>query len=105
MANKSVHPTMIFQNTIVFSLAELCKECQLGEHFVLELIEFDIIHADTGNNTFSYQQFQLVEKAVRLKRDLELNNQGVALVIELLERISEQERELALLRYQQGRVG
>jgi hypothetical protein len=102
MTDKSVHATVVFTNTMVFSFAELCHECQLEEHLVLEFIELDIIHADSGNNSFSYRQFQLVEKAIRLKRDLELNNQGVAVVIELLDRISEQERELALLRYQLG---
>jgi len=82
-----------------YTLSELCRVCQLEQSWVIELIEYEVIHADTGADTvFDQQQVAQIMKAQRLQHDLGLNTSGVALAMQLLEQIAEQQKELDLLR-------
>ncbi len=82
-----------------YTLTEFCEICRLDRAFVLELMEYDVITSiNTSNTRFSHTDLNRAMKAWRLQRDLELNPPGVALVIQLLEQIDEQEKELKTLR-------
>ncbi len=82
-----------------YSLAELCEICQLERTVVLELIEYDVIVAEAvEGDVFKQAQLDRLMKASRLQHDLEINNAGVALALDLLETIDELKQEVSLLR-------
>ncbi|MFT7131368.1 MAG: chaperone modulatory protein CbpM [Cyclobacteriaceae bacterium] len=72
-------------NDKVLTLAEFCQITQLESAYVLELVSVGII--DTGSREgFDPEQMLRGIKAQRLQRDLELDLQGVALVLDLIEK-------------------
>lgn len=82
-----------------YSLAELCEICQLERTVVLELIEYEVIVAEAvEGDVFKQAQLDRLLKASRLQHDLEINNAGVALALDLLETIDELKQEVSLLR-------
>ncbi len=82
----------------IYTLEELCVVCDVEADWVVDLIEFGVI--DTNGRPRAEWQFAglsvvRVAKAKRLERDLSLNPPGIALVLDLLERIDELQAQLA----------
>ena len=73
------------------TLIEICQNCQTPEETIINLIEYGVISplAGTRKNDWHFHQSALVraDKALRLKRDLNINNAGIALVLELMDEI------------------
>lgn len=87
---------------IHITLQEVCSSTGLSRETVVDIVEHGIVEPQgeaPEQWLFDDRCLCLVQRARRLQRDLELNWQGIALVIELLEQrdrlISENE---ALLR-------
>lgn len=86
----------ILEETENISLAELCKSCQLPAETMIKLVEQGIIspHSPYQRQTISEWRFHSsslirADKALRIKRDLGVNLAGIALVLELLDEITE----------------
>jgi chaperone modulatory protein CbpM len=91
---------------IPLTLEQLCRSCALNQDQVMLLVEEGIIEPKTPGARGTPQDWQFHWKSVtrvrtsaRLQRDLGINLPGVALALELLERIDALERRL------QGRDG
>jgi len=83
----------------VYSLAQICDLCSLEQSIVLEYVEYDVIQPSAEDDLrFAQSQLDRLLKAIRLKRDLELNHAGVALALDLLETIDDLNREVNRLR-------
>lgn len=70
------------------SLQDLCRFCHAEAAWVIELVDYGVL--DPKGSTIENWQFvgtniARAKKAHRLNRDLGINVQGVALVLELLE--------------------
>lgn len=81
------------------TFAELCEICHLPRERVYIFIEHDIIHPKGRREEeweFDLQQLKRVQRALRLQHDLELNLQGVALALDLLEELEELRNRNAL---------
>jgi chaperone modulatory protein CbpM len=74
------------QNTVL-SVDELCEICHISPDFIGDLVAYDIIHAASFHERqcFNIQEIQRVQTALRLRRDLEINLAGIAVVLDLLE--------------------
>ncbi len=82
----------------LYSMAELCRICQLNESGLREYVEYGIIMSETtGVYRFSQSQLDRLLRGTRLQRDLELNHAGVALALDLLDTIEELNRNLSRL--------
>ena len=84
-----------------FSLAELCELSGLSEAELRELVDHGVLAPlDPGARawTFSADRLVLARSARRLRKDFDLDAQGVALVVTLLERLRDLEAELRDLR-------
>lgn len=93
-----VQPIEVLGDEKCYSLSELCEICQLERTVVLELIEYEVIVADAvEGDVFKQTQLDRLLKASRLQHDLEINNAGVALALDLLETIEELKLEISLL--------
>lgn len=112
---------LVLEMTHSYSFVELCEMCRIKSDVVLELIEYGILessstselstaeqHVNIQNKKqlipekmqFSDQQAHRLRRALRLQRDLELNWPGVALALDLLEKIETMEQEIEALEYQ-----
>lgn len=96
-------------NTIhALTLNEIALRCGVEQSFVEQLVEFGIIEghapdAGTPGRGVSPQKYAgevtlRVQRCVRLQRDLGVNLEGTAVIVELLERIESLEHELRGLR-------
>jgi chaperone modulatory protein CbpM len=76
----------------VFSVTELAVRCGVDVTFIEELVSLGVISTDTGD--FACEVSLRVGKFVRLQRDLGVNHEGAAVILELLDRIEMLEQRL-----------
>jgi len=83
----------------IVSITELVSLSGLTEADVRELVDYGVLApADPAQWTFSVECVTQLRRASRLKADLDLDTQALALALQLFERIGELESELARLR-------
>jgi len=83
------------------SLAQLCELSGLSETELRELVECGALApADPGARewTFGADRLVVARSAFRLRRDFDLDQQGLALAVALLERVRDLEQQLRDLR-------
>jgi hypothetical protein len=83
------------------SLTELCELSGLSESELRVLVEFGAIapaDPDAREWTFSSERLVVARSASRLRKDFDLDPQGLALAIALLERVRDLEEQLRDLR-------
>jgi chaperone modulatory protein CbpM len=82
------------------SLAELIEITHLSSDFIVEMIEYGVIHPQGGSSAewlFDLAHLKRIKAAQRLQRDLEVNMAGIAVVLDLIDEMNELETKLALL--------
>jgi chaperone modulatory protein CbpM len=83
----------IVEEAEVLDAEQLCSLCAVERQYLLELVEHGVVEAvAAGELRFAGASLRRVRLAMRLRRDLGVNAAGVALVIELLDRIDALER-------------
>jgi chaperone modulatory protein CbpM len=88
---------MILDETEEVTLADLTRTCRVHAEWVMELVEEGIIEPRRPGGpqwVFSAISVVRVQKAQRLQRDLGVNLPGVALALQLLDRIEALEARL-----------
>jgi hypothetical protein len=83
------------------SLTELCELSGLSESELRVLVDFGAIapaDPDAREWTFSSERLVVARSASRLRKDFDLDPQGLALAIALLERVRDLEEQLRDLR-------
>ena len=83
------------------SVAELCELSGLSESELRVLVEYGAIapaDPDARDWTFRADRLVVARSASRLRRDFELEPQGLALAVTLLERVRDLEEQLRDLR-------
>jgi chaperone modulatory protein CbpM len=77
------------------SLTRLCELCGTESGVIEELVEEGVLEVTSGlEPRFAVTSLRRARLAVRLQRDLGVNAAGVAVVIDLLERIETLENRL-----------
>jgi DNA-binding transcriptional MerR regulator len=85
----------------MFSVHEVAVRCGVEVTFVEQLVEIGVISVhSTAERRFEREVTLRVNRLVRLQRDLGVNLEGAAVIIELLDRIEGLERRL---RHLEGR--
>ena len=89
------------------SFEELCLSADISAEYVIELVEYNIIFPVRGKAPqewqFSITTVQIVNKAARLHRDLEIDWADIGLVLNLLEEIEKLKNENGQLKQQLNR--
>jgi chaperone modulatory protein CbpM len=81
------------------TLHEIALRCGVEQRFIEQLVEFGIIESQAPDaGSYSSEVTLRVQRCVRLQRDLGVNLEGTAVIIEVLERIESLEHELRGLR-------
>ena len=77
---------------------ELCAQLGIGQDLLEVCLRWEIVHASNtdreGKDLFKAEALDRLSRGLRLHRDLGINWAGVAVALELLERIEELERSL-----------
>jgi hypothetical protein len=82
----------------LFSVQDIAVRCGVDIAFVERLVELGVIGVDPDSGRgFACEVTLRVGKFVRLQRDLGVNLEGAAVIVELLERIEALEARLAHL--------
>jgi len=92
----------ILEEESQLTLAELCDRCHIPAESMIELIEHGVISPSEGQSIrqwrFQGSSLVRVDKALRLRRDLNVNLAGAALILELLDELAELRTTLYRLR-------
>jgi len=90
---------VVLDETIQFTLLELCEYAKTSQEQVIEMVEEGILEPD-GDSIYRWRfdtkALKRLQIAMRLQQDLGVNLPGIALVLDLLE-------EMDALRQMQGR--
>src|SRR5690606_5680650 len=104
MPDPIVYSADIHSETVFFSLSDVCERCGVTTEIIIEMVEHGIIAPAPSSPqnalTFGIDTLARLSRAQRLRDDLELVLPGLALGLELLDRIDELEREIASLKQQ-----
>jgi chaperone modulatory protein CbpM len=87
----------LLDETVEFSLADLCRICGVQEQLVVEIVEEGIVEPqgrERGGWQFSGIAVIRVQRVIRLQREFEVNLPGAALALELLDEIERLKRRL-----------
>ena len=78
---------------------ELCALCRLEEVVLVEYVRHGVVVAeDAGGTRFAAPAVERTLRAARVQREFEVDVGALALVVDLLERLEDQRREIAALR-------
>ena len=92
---------------VQLDLAEFCAADDLSDAYVFEIFEHGILEPQGGQPRewrFTDYELALAKRAAKLRRDLELEWEGVALALNLLEEVQELRAENRMLRQRLGRL-
>jgi chaperone modulatory protein CbpM len=85
----------VLDESIEFSLAEICRICGVRESMLVEIVEEGIVEplgGQAGEWRFSGVAVMRVQRVIRLQREFEVNLPGAALALQLLEEIERLKR-------------
>ena len=97
---KKIHTGVIIDETIYYTLEEICDICGVRTESIVELVDFGILEPEgktSGRWKFPAKQVQRSQRALRLQHDLELDISNLALTIDLLEELISYAPELLSL--------
>jgi chaperone modulatory protein CbpM len=91
----------ILEENASLTLVEICQNCRASAETIIRLMEHGVISPSQGtkSNQWLFHQSALIraDKALCLKRDLGINNAGVALALELMDEIESLRNQLRRL--------
>ncbi len=89
------------------AVSELCEQDELSHSLLLEMVQYDIARPVAGSSiedwVFDATTAHWLKKALRLRRDLELDWVAVAMLIDLLRERERLDQENQQLRHRLGR--
>jgi len=88
----------VVEEEVELTIVELCRACRTSEHEIELWVVEGVLQPRGGSREswrFGGDALTRIRLATRLRRDLELNTPGVALALDLLDRIAELESRLA----------
>jgi chaperone modulatory protein CbpM len=101
MAEKILKGILLDEETEL-SLNELCSACSSSAEWIIELVEEGAlepieakVHIQQTQWRFSVNSLQRARTALRLQRDLGINTAGIALALDLLDKIEELESRVS----------
>jgi chaperone modulatory protein CbpM len=85
-----LHDVVLLDETVQFTLAELCSSCEVTQEYVIEIVAEGIVEPLGGAPDqwrFSGVALTRVQRVLRLQRDFGVNLPGAALALDLLEEV------------------
>lgn len=90
---------MVGDEKVTFTLTEFHEKYAVDEALLLEMLEYGLIEPDKAENLIvDLHTLHRIQAAMRLNRDLQVNMPGIALVLEMREKLDRMNNELEILR-------
>lgn len=92
---------------VQLDLAEFCEAADLSDVHVIEIVEHGILEPQGKQPEdwrFNDYELALAKRAAKLRHDLELEWEGVALALDLLEEVQQLRAENRMLKQRLGRL-
>jgi hypothetical protein len=92
---------------VQLDMAEFCEATDLSDVYVIEIVEHGILEPQGRQPEdwrFTDYELALAKRAAKLRHDLELEWEGVALALDLLEEVQQLRAENQMLRQRLGRL-
>ena len=89
--------SMLVDDRYELTLDDICIACQVDRAVIVELVDEGVVEPKVRGAEslrFSAKKLPRIARALRLKRDLELNIAGVAFVLDLLTEIESLRKQL-----------
>ncbi|HRY23874.1 MAG: chaperone modulator CbpM [Geminicoccaceae bacterium] len=97
----------LVDETARLDLDELCALCGVQADHLVEMVEAGVIRPEGDRQTvwrFSAVAVMRSRKALRLRRDLDINLPGLAVTLDLLDEVDRLQNELKSLRRRLGQL-
>ena len=81
---------VLLDDSVEFSLHELCAACHVSEELVVEIVAEGIVEPLGGNRAqwrFSGLAVTRIQRVIRLQQEFDVNLPGAALALQLLEEV------------------
>jgi chaperone modulatory protein CbpM len=81
---------VVLDEHVTVTFTELTQLCRSDDHLVLLMVAEGVLHPQGGGTEdwrFNGCEIRRARRALRLQRDLDINLEGVALVLDLLDEI------------------
>lgn len=91
---------ILLDDTVEFSLSEVCRICHVHAEVVIQLVEVGALEPrgkEPSQWRFTGHAIRRLERAMNLQRDLDVNLAGAALALELLDEIDHLRDRLRIL--------
>ncbi|MHC8364985.1 chaperone modulator CbpM [Pseudomonas sp. ZT5P21] len=92
---------------VQLDMAEFCEATDLSDVYVIEIVELGILEpqgTQPDDWRFNDYELALAKRAAKLRHDLELEWEGVALALDLLEEVQQLRAENRMLKQRLGRL-
>lgn len=92
---------VLLEEDTSMSFSEVCHKYSIPKQLLIEMIEYGLFANpahDIEQSHLNSQDLHRLESAFRLHRDLGVNLAGVALALDLLEKIEQMQQELEILK-------
>jgi chaperone modulatory protein CbpM len=92
---------------VQLDMAEFCEATELSDVYVIEIVEHGILEPQGDQPkdwVFNDYELTLAKRAAKLRRDLDLEWEGVALALDLLEEVQQLRAENRMLKQRLGRL-
>lgn len=98
-SNEIITGVLVDEKT-TFSVSEICTRCNVPHELLVQMMEyglFEFTNQLEDDYNLDLKTLRIVESAVHLHRDLEINMPGIALILELKDELEQLRNELDLL--------
>lgn len=101
MVNKNIIIIADYSDETPLSFDELCERIGVSPEYIDEFIAYEIVKPSSEQDeeiVFDAEQLRRLKAAIRLKHELEVNMQGIAIILDLLEEMDSLREESELLK-------
>ena len=101
MSKEHILVGVLIEETTTLSYSEVCHKYNIPEELLMEMMEYGLFFnksTQIDKLTLNQKELRRIESAFRLHQDLGVNLPGVALALDLLEKIEQMDNELNILR-------
>jgi chaperone modulatory protein CbpM len=92
---------ILAEAVVHYDFAELCRITAINDDFLLELVAHGVLEPQGGRTPrewrFTHDQLRLCQRALGLRRDLDVNVPGIGLTLQLLRELEDLRRKVAVL--------
>ena len=100
MRDANITKGVLVDDTTGISFVEVCTQCDILEKDLITLLEYGLLpelRVVVREIQFTHGMVLRIKRASRLRRDLGINEEGIVLALELLDKLDAMQKKLDVL--------